>query len=65
LLVLLAIIVLFMIGILILGFIVHSMVHRFPTVVVAVPAWFFLGRDLLWGAVAFVVVAILMLALRP
>ena len=63
LLVLVAIIVLFIIGILILGFIVHSIIHWFPAVVVAVLVNIF-AHSLLLAAVAFFVVAILMLALR-
>ena len=63
LLVLLAIIVLIIIGILILGFIVHSIIHWFPAVIVAVLVYVY-AHSLLLAAVAFFVVAILMIALR-
>ena len=63
LLVLVAIIVLFIIGILVLGFIVHSIIHWFPAVVIAVLVYIF-AHSLLLAAVAFFVVAILMIALR-
>ena len=63
LLVLVAIIVLFIVGILILGFIVHRIIHWFPAVVVAVLVYIF-AHSLLLAAVAFFVVAILMIALR-
>ena len=63
LLVLVAIIVLFIIGILVLGFIVHSIIHWFPAVIVAVLVYIY-AHSLLLAAVAFFVVAILMIALR-
>ena len=63
LLVLIAIIVIIVIGILILGFIVHSIIHWFPAVIVAALVYIF-SHSLLLAAIAFLVVAILMIALR-
>lgn len=60
---LLVVFVLIIIGILILALIVGTLIHWFPAVIVAILIWFFSG-SLLWAAVAFVVIAILMIAFR-
>jgi len=60
---LLVVFVLIIIGILVLALIVGTVIHWFPAVIVAVLIWYFTG-SLLWGAAAFVVIAILMIAFR-
>jgi hypothetical protein len=60
---LLVLFVLIIIGILVLALIVGTLIHWFPAVIVAIVVWFLTG-SLLWAAVAFVVIAILMIAFR-
>ena len=61
-LLLVAVIILLIIGILILALIVGTVIHWFPAVIAAIVVWYLAG--LLWAAVAFVAVAILMIAFR-
>ena len=60
---LLVVFVLIIIGILVLALIVGTVVHWFPAVIVAILVWYFTG-SLLWGAAAFVVIAIVMISFR-
>jgi len=60
---LLVVFVLIIIGILVLASIVGTVVHWFPAVIVAILVWYFTG-SLLWGAAAFVVIAIVMISFR-
>lgn len=60
---LIVVVVLIVIGVIILAFILRAVIHWLPALIVAVLAYFFL-HSLLWAAVAFVAVALLMVALR-
>ena len=63
LLVIIAIIVLIIIGVILLGFILHTIIHWFPAVIAAVIVYL-LTHNLLYAAIGFVVVALIMVAIR-
>ena len=57
------IVILFIIGIVILAFILRAIIHWIPAVIVAILVYFFL-HSLLYAEAAFDVIALLMVALR-